>query len=88
MLGDIYCLIREFAGTSLTSSVLAQIEIWRDVLEARKYVTMGEYLFRVKEICRCDNKCGGLFCDPLQVLQLVGLRGKIDPTIEQNGVFL
>lgn len=74
---DIYAIIRGYAGTSMTKGILSDIKFWGKILKRKKYVVMGDYVFTVSLECTCDLKCGGIFCKPLRVFELVGLKQEV-----------
>ena len=73
---EIYSIIRTYAGTSMTNAVLSDVKLWGKILKRNRYVDMGGYVFRVSLECTCDRKCGGIFCKPLRVFEMVGLTQK------------
>jgi len=74
---DLYQIIREFAGTSISNRTLAQIKLYKKIVEAAKFVEVGEYVFRVERECSCDHKCGGIFCEPINMFHMIGLKAKL-----------
>ena len=76
--GNVYWLIRKYAGTSLSERTLADIKFHGKIVEASKFVEVGHYIFRVERECTCTQKCGGLFCKPLNVFSMVGLKAQLD----------
>ena len=71
---DIYELIRKFAGTSLTSKVQADILFLGELRERAKTAVVDNYVFNVTRFCSCDKACGGIFCKPLRLYTLVGIK--------------
>ena len=74
---NLYWIIREYAGTSLSKQTLADIKYHGKLVEASKFVEVGEYVFRVERECTCAHKCGGLFCTPLNIFNMVGLKAQL-----------
>jgi len=77
---DIVSIIREFAGTSLTSKILSGVIMRGYLKQFRKFKVVGSFLFLIQHVCVCDLKCGGIFCKPHQVFECVGL-SRSNPTL-------
>ena len=70
---DVTDLIYSFAGTSLTNQVLDDVLTFGKIQKCMDYVTHGGMKFYVEKICTCDDKCGGIRCRPVLLLNLVGI---------------
>ena len=69
---QIHEVIRSFAGSSYTKDVLDDIIDFGALMNQHRYLLQGGMIFRVDKICICDDSCGGIRCEPILVLSLMG----------------
>ena len=74
---DLYWMIREFAGSSITEQIHTDIRFHGKIVASSKFVEVGAYVFRVERECTCDDKCGGIFCEPILFFNMIGLKSNL-----------
>ena len=69
---EIYFMIRSFAGSGMTSSLLNQIHIMNVLRRMDRQIEISGMMFNVTKICNCGRACGGIFCKGIKVFALEG----------------
>ena len=84
---DVFCIVNQFRGTSLTKSVMDELKYTQRVRHFDKLKVSGHLLFEVEVGCTCSDKCGGLFCEADVTYTLKGLVDyELDLELEKLGL--
>ncbi len=71
---DVTTLIRTYAGTTLTDAI--QKDVVSEAKSLLRYQCVGNYLFYVEKMCRCNDECEYLTCPGTSVYEMIGLVAK------------
>ena len=84
---DVLEVIYNFAGTSLTSRILSDVLTVGKIMKCSQFVDHGGMKFFVERVCTCNDKCGGIRCTPVMLLNLIGLTDEHLDNDESNELF-
>jgi hypothetical protein len=80
---DISCLIRSYAGSTVSDQTLDYIRQIGKFREQLAFTNVSGMRFKISTMCTCDRSCGGLFCSGVRVFSL---DGNAQPEHARNGV--